>query len=118
MLPEDAGDRTVTWTSDWETVASVDENGATAFYGAKIKEADPEKLARLGLERGVEIVSVGPGKIMDAGVSEGFVILYVNDQPVSTPKDVLAIAKKTKRAVFIEGVTSYGKPSYFGFGVE
>ena len=77
-----------------------------------------EKLASLGLERGVEIVSVGPGKIMDAGVSEGFVILYVNDQPVSTPKDVMAIVKKTKRAVFIEGVTSYGKPSYFGFGVE
>ena len=97
---------------------SVDEDGAVAFYGAKIKEADKEKLAALGLDRGVEIVSVGPGKIMDAGVSEGFVILYVNDQPVSKPQDVMSIVKKTKRAVFIEGVTSYGKPSYFGFGVE
>ena len=97
---------------------SVDEDGAVAFYGARIKEADQEKLSRLGLDRGVEIVSVGPGKIMDAGVSEGFVILYVNDQPVSTPKDVMNIVKKTKRAVFIEGVTSYGKPSYFGFGAE
>ena len=57
---------------------SVDEDGAVAFYGARIKEADQEKLSRLGLDRGVEIVSVGPGKIMDAGVSEGFVILYVN----------------------------------------
>ena len=97
---------------------SVDEDGAVAFYGAKIKEADKDKLERLGLTRGVEIVSVGPGKIMDAGASEGFVILYVNDQPVSKPQDVINIAKKSKRAVFIEGVTSYGKPSYFGFGVE
>ena len=77
-------------------------------------QAGKEKLESLGLDRGVEIVSVGPGKIMDAGVSEGFVILYVNDQPVSTPKDVLDIARKSKRAVYIEGVTSYGRPSYFG----
>ena len=65
----------------------------------------------------MEIISVGPGKIMDAGVSEGFVILYVNDQPVKKPQDVMDIVKKTKRAVFIEGVTSYGKLSYFGFGL-
>ncbi len=97
---------------------SVDKDGGVAFYGSRIKKAEKEKLQSLGLESGVEIVSVGPGKIMDAGVSEGFVILYVNDQPVSTPEDVMNIVKKSRRAVFIEGVTSYGRPSYFGFGVE
>ena len=96
---------------------SVDEEGGVAFYGARIKEAPEEDLARLGIKHGVEIVSVGPGKIMDAGVSDGFIILYVNDQPVSKPQDVLDIVKKQKRSVFIEGVTSYGKPSYFGFGI-
>ena len=96
---------------------SVDEDGGVAFYGARIKEAPQEDLDRLGIRHGVEIVSVGPGKIMDAGVSDGFIILYVNDQPVSKPQDVLDIVKKQKRSVFIEGVTSYGKPSYFGFGI-
>ncbi len=96
---------------------SVDEEGGVAFYGARIKEAPEEDLERLGLKHGVEIVSVGPGKVMDAGVSDGFIILYVNDQPVSKPQDVLDIVKKQKRSVFIEGVTSYGKPSYFGFGI-
>lgn len=96
---------------------SVDEAGAVAFYGAKMKEASKETLEKLNIKRGVEIVSVGPGKIMDAGVSEGFVILYVNDQPVSKPQDVMDIIKKSKRSVFVEGVTPYGKPSYFGFGI-
>lgn len=96
---------------------SVDEEGGVAFYGSRIKAAPQEDLDRLGLKHGVEIVSVGPGKIMDAGVSDGFIILYVNDQPVSKPQDVLDIVKKQKRSVFIEGVTSYGKPSYFGFGI-
>ena len=44
-------------------------------------------------------------------------ILYVNDEPVSKPQDVINIIKKSKRAVFIEGLTSYGKVSYFGFGI-
>ena len=96
---------------------TVDEEGGVAFYGARLKEAPQEDLDRLGIKHGVEIVSVGPGKIMDAGVSDGFIILYVNDQPVSKPQDVLDIVKKQKRSVFIEGVTSYGKPSYFGFGI-
>ena len=96
---------------------TVDEEGGVAFYGARLKEAPQDDLDRLGIKHGVEIVSVGPGKIMDAGVSDGFIILYVNDQPVSKPQDVLDIVKKQKRSVFIEGVTSYGKPSYFGFGI-
>ena len=65
----------------------------------------------------MEIVSVGPGKVMDAGVSEGFIMMYVNDQPVSKPQDVMDIIKKSKRAVFVEGMTPYGKVSYFGFGI-
>ena len=63
-------------------------------------------------------MSVGSGKLLDAGASEGFVILYVNDQAVNKPEDVIEIANKSRRAVYIEGVTAYGKSSYFGFGKE
>ncbi len=96
---------------------SVDEDGGMAFYGARIKEAPKEDLERLGIDHGVEIVSVGPGKVMDAGVSEGFIIMFVNNQPVRKPQDVMDIIGKSKRAVFVEGVTPYGKASYFGFGI-
>ncbi len=95
----------------------VDESGDTEFYGAKLREASKETLEKFNLKQGVEIVSVGKGKIQDAGVSEGFVILYVNDQAVSKPQDVINIVKKSKRAVYIEGITPSGRASYFGFGV-
>ena len=101
-----------------EETGTVDEDGSVAFYGSKLRKAPKETLERLGLKNGVEIVSVGDGKLLDAGASEGFVILYVNDQAVSKPEDVIEIAKKSRRAVYIEGVTSYGKASYFGFGKE
>ncbi len=107
-----------------EFLGTVDENGvvgadgAVAFYGSKLRQAPKETLDRLGIKSGVEIVSVGSGKLLDAGASEGFVILYVNDQAVSKPEEVIDIAKKSRRAVYIEGVTASGKASYFGFGKE
>ena len=96
---------------------STADDGSVSFYGSYIKEASKDKLEKLGLKNGVEIIELGQGKLMEAGASEGFVILYVNDQPVRTPQDVIDMVKRSKRAVFIEGVTSSGRPGYFGFGL-
>ena len=101
-----------------ERNGEVAEDGSVAFYGASLAVPSAEKLARLGLKSGVEIVSVGTGKMQDAGAQEGFIIQYVNDQPVSKPQDVIDLAKKSKRAIFIEGVTAGGRSGYFGFGKE
>ena len=92
-------------------------DGSVAFYGSYIKEIPKEKLERLGLKNGVEIIELGQGKLMEAGATEGFIILYVNDQPVKTPQDVIDIVKKSKRSVFVEGVTPSGRSGYFGFGI-
>jgi len=91
--------------------------GGVAFYGSTLAKASKEKLQMLNLKQGVEIVNLGPGKLMDAGASAGFVITYVNDVPVSSPQDIIDIVKKSKRAVYIEGVTATGRPAFFGFGI-
>lgn len=91
-----------------ESGASLTEDGTVLFYGASLRKA----------ENGVEIVSAGNGKIAKAGGVDGFIIRYVNDQKVSKPEDVIEIAKKSKRSIFIEGVTAGGRPGYFGFGKD
>ena len=87
---------------------TVGSDGTVAFYGAQLKAA----------ENGVEIVSAGSGKLAQAGGEDGFVIRFVNDQKVSKPQDVIDIAKKSKRSIFIEGVDRNGRPGYFGFGKD
>lgn len=98
----------VTFQEGVDEIGSVDENGTVMFYGAKLAPA----------EKGVEIVDAGDGRLAAAGGVDGFIILYVNDQKVSDPQDVIDIAKKSKRSIFIEGVTSSGRPGYFGFGKD
>lgn len=87
---------------------TVAEDGTVAFYGAKLK----------AVEGGVLIEDAGSGKLAQAGGEDGFLIQYVCDQKVRTPQDVIDIAKKAKRAIFVEGLTATGRPGYFGFGKE
>ena len=109
---------TVVFSGDAEKTGTVDADGSIAFYGSKIRTAESETLERLGLKKGVEIVSVGPGKLLDAGASEGFIIQYVNDQAVSKAEDVIDIAKKSRRTIYIEGISATGKASYITFGKD
>ncbi len=98
----------VTFQEGVDQVGSVEADGTVMFYGAKLAPAD----------RGVLIEDAGNGKLAQAGGVDGFVIMYVNDQKVSKPEDVIEIAKKSKRSIFIEGVTASGRPGYFGFGKD
>ncbi len=108
----------VTFQASAEQTGTVAEDGSVAFYGARLKTPEKGTLEALGLKSGVEIVSLGPGKVLNAGGSEGFIIQFVNDEPVSKPEDVINIAKKAKRSIFIQGVTASGRESYFGFGKD
>ena len=94
----------------------TDVDGSVAFYGARLKELTSEEKQEMGLRGGVKIVSVGQGKMAEAGATSGSVILYVNDEPVSKPEDVIAKAKKAQRGIYIEGVDANGKTFYYGFG--
>ena len=107
----------VTFKGTSQDTGTVSDDGSIAFYGSSIKAADEETLEKYGLKSGVQIVELGPGKLMEAGAVEGFIIQYVNDHPVKTPQEVIDIVKKSKRTVFIEGVTPSGRTGYFGFGV-
>ena len=102
--------------SERENGTTMDD-GSVAFYGSAIRTAPKEVLRKYGLKQGVEIVEVGPGKMKEAGASDGFIILYVNDKAVKSPEDVIEIAKNSKRAVFVEGVTASGRTGYFAFGI-
>lgn len=94
-------------TSEQQT-GTIEDDGSVVFYGAKLKEH----------KNGVEIVSAGSGKLARAGGEDGFIIQYVNDQKVRKPQDVIDIAKKSRRAIFVEGVTASGRSAYFGFGKD
>jgi len=99
-----------------ESNGEATADGSMVFYGATLKAASPETLKALGIKSGVEIVSLGSGKMAEAGAKVGGVITFVNDEAVSKPEEVVAKAKKASRAIYIEGVDKNKRSFYFGFG--
>lgn len=101
-----------------EALVAVAADGTASFYGAQLRSMTKEELAAMGIKNGVLIVSAGNGKMAQAGAADGYVIQFVNQQPVSKPQDVIDVAKKGKRSIFVEGLTSAGRTFYFGFGKD
>ena len=108
----------VTFLGDAAPTGTALDDGTVAFYGAKLRTADPKTLSALRIKPGVEIVSAGNGKLAASGATDGLIIRYVNDQPVSKPQDVVDQAAKAKRAVVIEGITPSGKSVFFALAKE
>lgn len=108
----------VTFTGDNQPASETLDDGTVMFYGAKLKTADQKTLSSLRIKSGVEVVSVGNGKLAAAGAQDGLIIRYVNDQPVSKPQEVVEAAEKAKRAVVIEGLTPSGRSVFFALAKE
>lgn len=92
---------------------------ASEVLGAAFKELSSKQQQQLGLSYGIEVAGVSNGKIKDAGISKGYIILVVNDQSVSTPdefeKIVDSILKSggEDKVLFIKGLYPNGRTKYY-----
>lgn len=48
----------------------------------------------LGVSYGIEVTGLLKGKLRDAGIQKGFVIMIVNDQKISTPEQLEKLVDK------------------------
>ena len=87
------------------------------ILGAAFKELSPELKKQLNLGYGLEVTGVSGGKMGDAGIRKGFIILKANGQPmrkVSDLEDVMkAAVKSPDQVLFLTGVFPSGKRANF-----
>ena len=82
-------------------------------FGAALKPLDSETKRQLNLPNGLEVVAVKKGKMADAGVEKGWIILQVNDRPMNTMEDFEEAVKEANRSsdriLWIRAVTQSGR---------
>ncbi|MCD4694886.1 MAG: Do family serine endopeptidase [Bacteroidales bacterium] len=89
----------------------IDISGATFEI---VTEKDKESL-KIG--HGLKIVELKDGKFKNAGVRKGFIIMYIDKEPVSGI-DELKFYFETKRGgTLIEGIYPNGQRAYYGVGL-
>jgi serine protease Do len=88
-----------------------------AFLGGSFRELSRDELRNLNISNGVQVTEITPGKLMSAGINEGFIITSINNQPVNAPSDIRKILENYKGGVYIEGIYPDGTVEYYAFGL-
>ena len=106
----------VTLKNEQGTTKIVKDAGME-ILGAAFKELPDDLKRQLNLGYGLQGTGVTSGKMADAGVRKGFIILKANDQPmrkVSDLEEVMkAAVKSPNQVLFLTGVFPSGKRGYY-----
>ena len=85
--------------------------------GASFEDLSKEDMKKLNIEYGLKIAKLGAGKLLSAGIKEGFIITSVDKKKIATIDDIKATLENKKGGVLIEGIYPNGMRAYYGFGM-
>tara|TARA_B110000046_G_scaffold185979_1_gene230999 strand:+ start:5475 stop:6941 length:1467 start_codon:yes stop_codon:yes gene_type:complete len=86
--------------------------------GAKFNDVDEELLEKLELVGGAQIESLFQGKLKDANIGEGFIIIKVDKEDINNAADLIEIlSQKKDEGVLLQGIYPNGRNGYYGVGL-
>ncbi len=83
------------------------------LFGAQLKPLSDEAKQELALRYGLEVTAIKKGKLMDAGITKGMILLQVNDKEMRTVEDFEEAVKlanqSSDRTLWIRAITQSGR---------
>nr|MBP7471929.1 trypsin-like peptidase domain-containing protein [Prevotella sp.] len=113
-----------------KTVTLKNEQGTTAvikaadldILGGNFRTISDEKKKALNISYGIEVIKINKGKLQDAGISRGFIIQKVNDDPVKSLDELQKAVKSASTSkdpvLYIQGVWPTGKKGYYAVPLQ
>ncbi len=86
--------------------------------GCAFAKVSQERLEQLEIRNGVQVTGVEEGRVKDAGIRDGFIIIAINGQRVTNPDDIEAIYKAIMKSdddkvMYVKGVYPTGKQAFY-----
>lgn len=69
------------------------------ILGAAFRALSDEQKKQYSVSYGIEVNGLNKGKVQDAGIRKGFIIMSVNDQRISEPEDLYRIVDRILKGV-------------------
>ncbi len=97
----------------------VKPEDGTEVMGAAFKALSDEQKRKLGVSYGIEVTGLTDGKLREAGIKKGFIIMIVNNQRISTSEDLEKIVenilhgRSDEQGLFIKGFYPNGRTKYY-----
>ena len=101
----------------------VTKKASVTDLGCAFTAVSKDRLEQLEISRGVQVAGLEDGRMKEAGVRDGFIILTVNGQPVTSPEDMdkiyTSVTKGTgDKVLFIKGIYPTGKQAFYAVPLE
>ena len=94
------------------------ENG-DYILGAKVSPLSQNERYRYRLNRGVKITELKNGKFKSAGLTEGYIIVKINDMSIYDSEDLArALKAAADEGIFVTAVSPKGRVEYFAFSLQ
>jgi serine protease Do len=85
--------------------------------GATFEEVIESDLKKLNISNGLRIAKLNAGKLLSAGIKEGFIITSIDKKKIASKDDIKTALENKRGGVLIEGVYPNGMRAYYGFGM-
>ncbi len=87
------------------------------ILGGQFRPITASQKKNLGINYGLEVIKIENGRIKDAGISKGFIIMQANDSQISSIDDLQTAVKQASSGrepvLYIKGMWPTGKKDYF-----
>ena len=107
------------------STAVVKKNGdASEVLGAAFRALSDEQKREYGVSYGIEVNGISRGKVQEAGIRKGFIIMVVNDQRISSPEDLFQIVERVQKGsseeqgLFIKGFYPNGRTQFYAINLS
>ena len=91
---------------------------ASDVLGATFEKPTESEMKKLGITHGVKISELGAGKLMKAGVQQGFIITSINRMEVNSFEEIQNVLNRSRGGIYIEGIYPDGTSGYYAFGIR
>jgi len=100
-----------------ESKLIAEKGNKIIIQGATFEALSANEKARLNVDYGFKITSLGNGKLKNAGIRAGFILLSVDRKPLRSTQDLKETLADRQGGVLIEGLYPNGLRAYYGIGL-
>ena len=100
-----------------ESQLAVLKDNKLIFQGATFQALSPNEKTKYRVDFGFKIITLNDGKLKNAGISTGFILLTVDRKPLRTMQDLKEALTNRQGGILIEGIYPNGLRAYYGIGI-
>lgn len=98
-------------------VVKKQKSEIVSALGATFEPINTSDMKKMSIRNGLRITKLNAGKLLNAGIKEGFIITSIDKKKISTIEDLKKVLEDKNGGILIEGIYPNGMRAYYGFGI-